>query len=119
MRLKVGISFITLSAALVLAGCGHGTVIGSGPLTTPTPVPPSVTKEIALPGSGGAPAYTTEGTDGLTYVTQPGNGTISAYNPQTGTFNTYLVKTANSLPSGLTVGPDSDIWFTEPGAGQV
>ena len=119
MRLKVGIGFITLSAALALAGCGHGTVIGSAPLPTPTPVAPSVTKEISLPGTGGAPGGTALGNDGLVYVTEPGNGTISAYNTQTQTFNTYIAKAANAQPSGITVGPDGNIWFTEPGAGQV
>jgi virginiamycin B lyase len=120
MRLTVGIGFLTLCSLLAFAGCGHGGIIGSGPLPTTSPSPVAVTTQFPAPNPNAHPGgIVNNPTDSQVYFTEPGDNAVAAFDISSSTFTTYLAKTANASPSGITIGPDADVWFTEPHANNV
>jgi streptogramin lyase len=118
LRLKAPLAgFIAATAALALAGCGNGNVIGGGPIPTPKPGSPHITNEFPA-ASNSQPLGITVGVDNFLYFTEQGqaNG-----NPQIGKISNggslkeFPVTPASALPFGITSGPDGNIWFTESG----
>src|SRR5579872_1327398 len=76
MRRSAGLAASLFLSALSLAGCGHGTVIGSAtPTPAPTP-PPKVTNEFAIPTAGSQPGGITLGTDGYLYFAEQTSGKL-------------------------------------------
>lgn len=123
MRFKAGsVGILAASAALAMAGCGHGTVIGSGPIPTPTPVVPSVTNEFATTTANAQPTGITVGPDGFLYFTEQGlaNGKPQIGKMSTGgTVSEFAVTPATAQPYGIVKGPDANLWFTELGADSI
>ncbi|MDQ6826533.1 MAG: Virginiamycin B lyase [Candidatus Eremiobacteraeota bacterium] len=116
MRPFVGLTVAL--AAIVLAGCGGKTTIGSG---VPTPAPPftaSVTNEFAIPTAGSAPTGIVNGPDGALWFTEQ-NGNRIGRMTVTGAFKEYVVPTLGGQPSAITVGPDGNLWFTESAANKI
>jgi virginiamycin B lyase len=104
-----------------MAGCGHGTVIGSGPLPTPTPVVPRVSNEFAV-ASNSQPMGITVGPDAFIYFTEQGvaNGAPKIGKISTGGSLTEIAVTpATAQPFGIVRGPDNLLWFTEMGADTI
>ena len=92
-------------------------------LTTVVPVSPSILgfqnfDSAIITGPGGTLYFTEATTNAGGTLTASG---IGSYNPTTGTFSQILLPTAGGVqkPSGLALGPDGNIWFTEsvPNAG--
>lgn len=113
-----GLFLIAASAALGLAACGNGKVIGSGPLPTPTPVIPNVSFEYKVPTANAAPATIVAGRDGFLYFTEQNASKIGQLTTA-GAFKEIATKTAAASPLGIIVGPDNLIWFSEPAAHKV
>src|ERR1035437_4307712 len=73
------------------------------------------------------PAQARPATSAVTTLTNPSNTAISSPSqlpsppsiPLPNTFVVYTVPTANSIPQGITAGPDGNLWFTELGADKV
>ena len=79
------------------------------------------------------PAQARPATSAVTTLTTPSNTAISSPSPSASpsqlpsptstplpnTFVVYTVPTANSIPQGITAGPDGNLWFTELGADKV
>ncbi len=82
MRRSAGLAASLFFTALALAGCGHGTVIGSNPLPTASPIVPKVTNEFAVPTAGANPGGITVGSDGFLYFTEQGDGKSRAAAPR-------------------------------------
>lgn len=104
-----------------MAGCGHGTVIGSGPLPTPTPAVPRVTNEFAV-ASNSQPMGITVGSDGFLYFTEQGvaNGAPKIGKISTGGALTEIaVSPATAQPFGIVRGLDNLLWFTEMGTDAI
>lgn len=105
-----------------MAGCGHGGVIGSGPLPSPTPVVPSVTNEFATTTANAQPEGITVGSDGFLYFTEQG---VANGKPQIGKISTggtvteFAVSPATAQPFGIVRGGDNNLWFTEMGADAI
>lgn len=122
MRLKAGLGILAASASLALAGCGHGTVIGSGPLPSPTPVIPSVSNEFATTTANAQPAGITVGSDGFLYFTEQGgaNGKAQIAKISTGgSVTEFPLTPATAQPYGIVRGGDNNLWFTEMGADAI
>lgn len=119
MRLKVGFGLGALVAVVFLTACGHGNLIGSSATPTPTPSPTGVSAEFLIPVSNAGPVGITLGSDDLLYNTDKTNAAVSAYSVTGNTFTSYVPKTKNSQPSGITEGPDGDIWFVETAGNNV
>jgi streptogramin lyase len=92
-------------------------------LTTTVPVSPSNLgfqnfDSTIITGPGGILYFTEATTNAGGAVTA---SAIGSYNPTTGTFGQILLPTSGGVqkPSGLALGPDGNIWFTEsvPNAG--
>lgn len=119
MRPSAGLAASLFFTALALAGCGHGAVIGSGPLPTPTPIIPKVTNEFPAATANSKPGSIVTGRDGFMYFTEQNAGNIGQI-----TAGGVLVElsisakggTAGNNGIGITSGPDFNIWFTEQGA---
>ncbi len=118
MRRSAGLAASLFLTALALAGCGHGTVIGSGPLPTPTPVVPSVTNEFAVTTAGSKPSGITNGRDGFLYFTELNAGNIGQMSTG-GAVKEFGIAakggTAGNFGVNITSGPDANLWFTEQG----
>ena len=121
MRLKAPLAgCIAATAALALAGCGHGTVIGSGPLPTPTPAVPHISNEFAV-AANSQPQGIAAGTDGFLYFTEEGqaNG-----NPQIGKLSTggavkeFPVLPATAVPFGIVKDPTRTCGLPNPATTQ-
>ncbi len=100
--------------AAFMAGCGNGTVIGSGSAPTPTPFPPGVANEYAIPTANSKPSGIVKGPDGALWFTETASDRIGRLG-QSAVVTDYAVPTANAAPLSITVGPDSALWFTESG----
>lgn len=106
-----------------MAGCGGRTVIGSGPLPTPTPVVPSVTNEFSV-AANSQPFGIALGPDGFLYFTEQG---VANGKPQIGKISTGGAVTEIAIssasptaqPFGIAKGPDANLWFTEMGADTI
>ena len=92
-------------------------------MTTAVPVSPSILgfqnfDSTIIIGPGGTLYFTEATTNAGGALTASG---IGSYNPTTGTFAQILLPTSGGVqkPSGLALGPDGNIWFTEsvPNAG--
>lgn len=118
MRRSAALPASLVFTALALAGCGHGTVIGSGPLPTPTPIVPSVTNEFTVPTANSSPFGITEGRDGFLYFTEKTAGKIGQTSTG-GTIKEFGISanggTAGNNAYAITSGPDGNLWFTEQG----
>ena len=91
----------------------------------------TVTKRIVLPASGGTqiPAGDrARGPDGNIWFTEAvanagGSGfassAVGVINANTKTYIEEFATPAGSQPSGITAGPDGNVWFTEKGAGAI
>jgi virginiamycin B lyase len=118
--------FVFRSAGLVLAAlallastaCSGGTVIGSGPLPTPTPVVPHVSAEFTVPTGASAPQGITLGSDGFIYFAETAGNKIGKMTTG-GVFTETAVPTANAGPFGVVATPDGNIWYTENSANQI
>lgn len=97
---------------VLLAGCGNGTVIGSGAPATPTPFPPGVTNEYAIPTGASNPGGIITGPDGALWFTEINASRIGRLS-QAAVVTDYAIPAANTLPQSITVGPDGQLWFTE------
>ncbi|HKU67465.1 MAG TPA: hypothetical protein VJP85_06810, partial [Candidatus Baltobacteraceae bacterium] len=119
MRRSAGLAASLFVTALALAGCGHRTVIGSGPLPTPTPVVASVTNEFALPTAGSKPSGIVSARDGFLYFTELGAGNIGQITTG-GSVKEFSIATGGGTTGNfgvfITQGPDGNLWFTEQGA---
>ncbi|MFN2449712.1 MAG: hypothetical protein ABR508_07960 [Candidatus Baltobacteraceae bacterium] len=96
---------------LFLAGCGNGTVIGSGPTPTTPPVTPSVTFEYPVPTAGAHPA-TVVTQNGYLYFTEQAASKIGQLTTG-GAVTELATKTANAGPTSIIAGPDGNLWWTE------
>jgi virginiamycin B lyase len=105
-------------ALLALAACSGGTVIGSGPLPTPTPVVPNVSAEFSVPTAASAPQGITLGSDGFIYFVETAGNKIVKMTTG-GIFTEMSVPTINAGPFGVTGLPDGSIWYTENTASQI
>lgn len=118
MRRSAGLAAALFFTALGLAGCGHGTVIGSGPLPTAKPVPPSVAAEYTVPTANAAPAGLTSARDGFDYFGEENAGNIGQISLG-GAVKEFGIAanggTAGNDAYGITSGPDGNLWFTERG----
>jgi virginiamycin B lyase len=118
MRRSAGLAASLFLTALALAGCGHGAVIGSGPLPTPTPVIPSVTNEFALPTANSKPNGMVTARDGFMYFTELGAGKIGQITAG-GAVTEFSIGgnggTAGNVGVFIAQGPDGNLWFTEQG----
>jgi streptogramin lyase len=113
LRRSVGLGAISILCALTFAGCGGKTVIGSGPLPTPSPVPPNVSFEYKVPTASAAPAAIVTGRDGFLYFTETAASQIGQLTTG-GSFKEDKTKTAAAAPTGILVSTgDGNIWFTE------
>jgi streptogramin lyase len=119
MRRSAGLAASLFLTALALAGCGHGAVIGSGPLPTPTPVVPSVTNEFSLPTANSQPGGIVTARDGFLYFTELGAGNIGQITTG-GSVKEFSIATEGGTSGNhgvsITQGPDGNLWFTEQGA---
>jgi streptogramin lyase len=121
MRRSAGLAASLFLTALSLTACGHGAVIGSGPLPTPTPITPSVTNEFAVPTANSQPSGITSAADGFLYFTElnPAAGNIGQVGTG-GSFKEFNIAskggTTGNFGVGITTGPDGNLWFTEQGA---
>ena len=90
----------------------------------------SVIAQVSLPTSGGTqmPTAITHGPDGNIWFTEsvPNSGKTGFVSSSVGVINTTTQKyitefstPASSQPSGITSGPDGNIWFTESAAGAI
>jgi virginiamycin B lyase len=105
-------------AALALAGCGNGKVIGSGPLPTSPPVTPHVSFEYKIPTAGSSPAAIVTGRDGFLYFTEQASSKIGQLTTG-GAFSEIATATPAAGPLGIIVGADNHIWFAESAAHKV
>lgn len=119
MRPSAGLAASLFVSACALAACGHGTVIGSGPLPTPTPIIPKVTNEFAIPTANSNPGGLTVGRDGFMYFTEQNTGKIGQTSTG-GSMKEFTIAsnggTAGNNGFDITAGPDGNLWFTERGA---
>jgi virginiamycin B lyase len=112
MRPSAGLAASLFLTALALSGCGHGTVIGSGPSPTPTPIAPHVLNEYTIPTANSSPWTITTGVDGYLYFTENGASKIGRMSTG-GAFLDIATPTANAGPMDIILGPGNQIWFTE------
>jgi virginiamycin B lyase len=105
-------------ALLASTACSGGTVIGSGPLPTPTPVVPHVSAEFTVPTAASAPQGITLGFDGFIYFVETSGNNIVKMTTG-GVFVETAVPTANARPFGIAGMPDGSVWFTENAANQI
>jgi streptogramin lyase len=101
-----------------------GQIIGSiGRMTTA-----GVVTEYPLPANGAAPIGITAGPDGNVWFTEIQISTLAPYSRSggkigritpTGAITEFSIPTADSRPSGITTGPDGNLWFTENQANQI
>ncbi len=101
-------------AAVLLAGCGNATPIGSTSTATPSPFPPQVTSEFPIPTSASQPTGIVKGPDGSLWFTETAGDKIGKL-PQSAspTITDYALPRAAAAPRSITVGPDGALWFTE------
>ena len=97
---------------VLLAGCGNGTVIGSGSAPTPTPFPPQVANEYAIPTAASKPGGIVKGSDGALWFTEIATSKIGRLS-QSAVVTDYATPVSGSAPQSITSGPDSELWFTE------
>jgi virginiamycin B lyase len=118
MRRSAGLP-AALFFTLALAGCGHGGVIGSGPLPTPTPRVPHVLNEFAVPTANSKPGGITLARDGFMYFAEQNAGNIGQLTTG-GSVKEFSIATgggtAGNVAISITSGPDGSLWFTEQGA---
>ena len=105
-------------AAVLLAGCGNSTPIGSTAPATPTPFPQGVSNEYAIPTAASNPGDLVKGPDGSVWFTEIAANKIGKLS-QSAAVTDYAVPAAGAAPQSITVGPDSALWFTEPGRGNI
>lgn len=105
-------------ALLASTACSNGTVIGSGPLPTPTPVVPHVSAEFTVPTAASAPQGITLGFDGFLYFAETAGNKIARMTTG-GVFTETAVPTANAGPFAVVGTPDGSIWFTENTANKI
>ena len=105
-------------ALFALGACSKGTLIGSGPLPTPTPVVPSVASEFAVPTANSAPTGIALATDGFLYVAENAGNKIAKMTTG-GAFTEFAVPTAGAGPFGVYGTADGNVWFTEKNASQI
>ncbi len=98
--------------ALLLAGCGKGTVIGSGPSPTSSPIVPNVDFEYPITTPASEPATITTGVNGYLYFTELATSKIGQLSTG-GAVTELATKTAAAGPTSIIVGPDNNIWYTE------
>ncbi|MEA2593346.1 MAG: virginiamycin lyase, partial [Actinomycetota bacterium] len=75
----------------------------------------------AVPDAGAGPQSITAGRDGLLYFTEAGSSSIGRFDPRTppASVTTHFPTPTgraidpNGPPTGITTGPDGNIWFTE------
>lgn len=103
---------------LVLTGCGNGTVIGSGPLPTPTPVVPFVSAEFPMATNNSSPMGITTGADGFLYVAENTGNNIAQVSTG-GSVKEFTIPTAASAPFGVVGTIDGNIWFTENAGNKI
>lgn len=104
---------LTLACVLfLLAGCGNGTVIGSGPNPTSPSVTPNVSFEYSVPTAASAPATIVTGSNGFLYFTELSASKIGQLTTG-GSFTELATKTAAAAPESITVGPNGNLWWTE------
>lgn len=119
MRPSAGLAASLFFTALALTGCGHGAVIGSGPMPTPTPIVPSVTNEFPVPTANSRPGGITTGADGYLYFTEQNAGNIGQVTTG-GSFKEFGIASKGGTTGNngidITSGPDLNLWFTEQGA---
>lgn len=118
MRRSAGLAASFFLTALALAGCGHGSVIGSGPLPTPTPIVPSVINEFAVPTANAKPSGITLARDSFLYFTEQGAGNIGQVSSGGALKEISISKnggTTGDFGVFITSGPDGNLWFTEQG----
>jgi virginiamycin B lyase len=83
--------------------------------------------EFLLPYPNAFPNFITTGPDGNLWFTDTSANLIGRFNPSTDAFTEYPIPTQVSLgwngnssyPTGITAGPDGNIWFTEMTAGKI
>jgi virginiamycin B lyase len=63
-------------------------------------------------GSGSGFDHIVAGADGALYFTETNTGKIGRITTS-GTVNEFVIPTASSAPTGITLGPDNAIWFAE------
>jgi len=118
MRRSAGLAASVFLSALSLAGCGHGGVIGSGPLPTPTPVVPSVINEYTVPTANAQPAGIVMGRDQFLYFAEQNAGNIGQLSTG-GSFKEFSIAgnggTTGNVAVDVASGPNTNIWFTERG----
>src|SRR5579884_627199 len=119
MRRSAGPAASLFLTVLALQGCGHGTLIGSGPLPTASPIIPSVTNEFAVPTANSQPGGITSAPDGFLYFAEQAAGKIGQVTTG-GSFKEFSIATSGGTAGNnaidVAVGPDGQLWFTEQGA---
>jgi streptogramin lyase len=68
-------------------------------------------KEFALSQPGSYPEALAPATDGNLWFTQSQSGTLGNIDPKTGKFGATVTLPANSIPNGIAVGPNKNLWF--------
>lgn len=68
-------------------------------------------KEFALSQAGSYPEALAAAKDGKLWFTQSQSGTLGNIDPKTGKFGTAVTLPANSLPNGIALGPNKNLWF--------
>ncbi len=118
MRRSAGLAASLFLTGFALAGCGHGGVIGSGPLPTPTPTIPMVTNEFAIPTANSGPWTIMSAPNGYLYFTEQTASKIGQVTTG-GVMTEIPTPTSAAGPTQIILGPDSHVWFTEAAAGQM
>lgn len=77
-----------------------------------------LTQQTPLPGVVG-PFGLAAGIDGNYYIADTQGSAIAQFVPSTGAVKTFKTISANSQPYFLTIGPDSEVYFTEKAASKL
>ncbi len=118
MRGSVGLGAVGIFCAVALAACGNGTVIGSGPVPTASPVTPSNSAEFKVPTAGSSPSIIAAGHDGFIYFTEAAASQIGQLSTG-GAIVEIKTKTAAAAPADIIAGANGVMWFTEPPAHNI
>jgi len=115
---RVAMAATLLTSAILLGGCGNGTVIGSGSATPAPPITPKVANEFAIGSGTTAPTGIARGTDGFLYITENATSKI-AKTTTAGSVTEYATTTANAQPAGIVLGTNNELWFAETAANKI
>jgi virginiamycin B lyase len=111
---RVGCILAAALAAGLLAACGKGTPITSGPTATPSPNPPKVTEEFPIATANSRPMGITLGPiTGSLWFTEFAGNNVGELDTTATISEFHITPNHNTEPVGIAAGPNSLLWFTE------